>query len=393
MIWSSDIIQNGLEYRNPDTIDDRAMMSNKAFILNSDLARGEGIHWLTIFYDKVNKTTIIIDTLGPKNYRPNDKIMMDKLKQYGRVLFYDGKIQFLKSVWCGWFSVYICKLINNIPEEKRTYDNIIKAIDDKFNMDGLDRKPSSMDEKLIIDSFGYDDSDNTDDDNNEEQQGEGLKEFIQKIIYKSRAIYEQLRKGYSIPYQFDSYMKTIGDLQIVKMYACRELLSKHFQTILKMITLGKAKTEDLYHTSLMVVLSNGQQYVYEKLQQVNIKPFKHSDKIECMQVDMKNKYITLKSMFTDIIERYNKEDILRYDGFNRSMVDELNSYGDNDNQNGSGGSNCQAFVLMNLQAQGLLSDPLYRFIYVDVTERGNSLVKKFAQKITDIKADVDTVIS
>lgn len=147
LINSGDIERNGLKWSSVDTIDN-LLNQEEAFVVNTDISTGSGIHWIVM---KVfDNTVFIIDPLGPRNYRPYDETMFETIHNNGmRPQFYPGSMQFKTNSLCGWFSIFMAKEINsnNIGSIKEC----IGLIDQFF---GKNRKADKNDERVLVQAFG-----------------------------------------------------------------------------------------------------------------------------------------------------------------------------------------------------------------------------------------------
>lgn len=128
---------------------------NEAFIVNTDLSSGSGIHWIVIYRN--NDNLLIIDPLGKKNYRPYDAIMFKTIKDVGlKYKFFDDDIQYSNNSLCGWYSIYVAKLINK--NKDKSINEIIDILNSKFKSNGAD----DDDEKILEKSFGIKSKDKLD---------------------------------------------------------------------------------------------------------------------------------------------------------------------------------------------------------------------------------------
>ena len=83
--------------------------------------------------------------LPQNNFRPYDKIMIEKLNDYDlKIKFYPGRIQFKNSNLCGYFSIMIAKYL-----KKYEPDEPFKIINELFGL-----KPDNNDIKQLIKHFG-----------------------------------------------------------------------------------------------------------------------------------------------------------------------------------------------------------------------------------------------
>ena len=107
LINSEDIKRNNLKWSMVDNI---KLSYKEPLIMNTDISSGPGIHWIVLY--PVKEICYIIDPLGENNFRPYDKIMIDKINEFGlKIKFYPGRIQFKNSNLCGYFSIMIAKYL------------------------------------------------------------------------------------------------------------------------------------------------------------------------------------------------------------------------------------------------------------------------------------------
>lgn len=154
LIDSSDIENNGLEWAMMDDFNDK-LKQNTAIIVNTDINGGGGIHWVVMYLR--GNVLYLIDSLGNKNYRPNDKHMRNIINENNLILkiYPFGSYQYSDDSLCGWFSIYIANKINeNQPKDVFKYvyslfgntpdDNDIKKLMNGFGLTGN----GQMDKKL-----------------------------------------------------------------------------------------------------------------------------------------------------------------------------------------------------------------------------------------------------
>lgn len=144
LITENDIRNNGLKWCCIDTLE--KCLNDTVFIINSDLSNGVGQHWFTIYLK--NDLAYIIDSLGPNNYRQYDNIMFKILINNGfKIRFYPYKFQMNNSNKCGFFSIYVAKLI-----QKMRYPSFDVIEHELIKLFG--RSPDMDDEKVLINGFG-----------------------------------------------------------------------------------------------------------------------------------------------------------------------------------------------------------------------------------------------
>ena len=62
-------------------VDNIKLTFKDPLIVNTDISSGPGIHWIVLY--PVKEICYIIDPLGENNFRPYDKIMIDKINEFG----------------------------------------------------------------------------------------------------------------------------------------------------------------------------------------------------------------------------------------------------------------------------------------------------------------------
>ena len=140
LINSEDIKKNNLKWSMVDNI---KLSYKEPLIMNTDISSGPGIHWIVLY--PVDKVCYIFDPLGENNFRPYDKIMIDKINDYDlKIKFYPGRIQFKNSNLCGYFSIMIAKYL-----KKYEPDQPFEIINELFGL-----KPDNNDIKQLIKHFG-----------------------------------------------------------------------------------------------------------------------------------------------------------------------------------------------------------------------------------------------
>ena len=140
LINSEDIKKNNLKWSMVDNI---KLSYKEPLIMNTDISSGPGIHWIVLY--PVDKVCYIFDPLGENNFRPYDKIMIDRINDYGlKIKFYPGRIQFKNSNLCGYFSIMIAKYL-----KKYEPDNPIHLINELFGL-----KADNNDIRQLINHFG-----------------------------------------------------------------------------------------------------------------------------------------------------------------------------------------------------------------------------------------------
>ena len=141
MISSDDIERNGLKWCTVDEIRE-TLVDREPLIVNTSLRSQEGSHWIVLY--PVDSEILIIDPLGARNDRLNEKVMKKQLKDYD-IEFYDGKFQDPKTSLCGWFAIAVSKEIEGS-------DTIDEASEKTFELFG--RTADDSDARKLIERFG-----------------------------------------------------------------------------------------------------------------------------------------------------------------------------------------------------------------------------------------------
>ena len=66
-------------------VDNIKLTFKDPLIVNTDISSGPGIHWIVLY--PVKEICYIIDPLGENNFRPYDKIMIDRINEFGNKAF------------------------------------------------------------------------------------------------------------------------------------------------------------------------------------------------------------------------------------------------------------------------------------------------------------------
>lgn len=123
-------------------VDNIKLTFKDPLIVNTDISSGPGIHWIVLY--PVKEICYIIDPLGENNFRPYDKILIDRINEFGlKIKFYPGRIQFKNSNLCGYFSIMIAKYL-----KKYEPDNPFNLINELFGL-----KADNNDIKQLINHF------------------------------------------------------------------------------------------------------------------------------------------------------------------------------------------------------------------------------------------------
>jgi len=151
LISNVDIMRNGLKWCSVDKIH-LFLNSKDAFVVNTDTSYGGGIHWIVLFVR--NGICYIIDSLGKNNKRDNEGSMIKQILDFDlKPKIYDkGAFQYVNNSMCGWFSIFVAKLIN--------YNKNVDIFKMIYNIFGS--RPDDNDIMILIRSFGLDGNDKLD---------------------------------------------------------------------------------------------------------------------------------------------------------------------------------------------------------------------------------------
>lgn len=130
-----------------DTFGELLNNDRMAFILNTDISTGNGIHWITLM--PIDNKVFIVDSLSKNNNRPYDYIMFDTINDYNmEPYFYNGEFQYDNDSLCGWFAIYISNMLNNYKHK------ITLAIANKLVFNEFGKTPDDEDIYKLIKAFG-----------------------------------------------------------------------------------------------------------------------------------------------------------------------------------------------------------------------------------------------
>ena len=174
-------------------------------------------------------------------------------------------------------------------------------------------------------------------------------------------------------------LRDYGSNVITNAYLMRTPIKSLLNSALNLISLGKwdelrAKYnfDKLYHLSLVVDVAN-KKVIIEKNATVNVSTsYKHESDSEVHPISLQGKQITLSQLLETARKSAGDTTFFKYNAFNQN-----------------GGTNCQRFLQIVLDANGLNTPDANAFIMQDVQELAKELpgyVKNTAQVVTDIGA-------
>ena len=141
MISSDDIERNGLKWCTSDERREN-IQDREPLIVNTSLKSQEGSHWIVLY--PVELEVLIVNPLGPKNDRLNEKVMKQQLYDY-EIELYDGKFQDSHTSLCGWFAIAVAKEI----EGSETIDEADDRVKELFG-----KTANDQDAATLIEMFG-----------------------------------------------------------------------------------------------------------------------------------------------------------------------------------------------------------------------------------------------
>lgn len=174
-------------------------------------------------------------------------------------------------------------------------------------------------------------------------------------------------------------LKDYGDKPIANMFLMRTPIQGMLNTALNVISLGKWNElrerfafDKLYHLSLVVEVCN-KKVIVEKNATVNINTnYQHASTSEIQHVPLAGKQLTLYQLVDAGRKSVGDTTFFKYNVFNEN-----------------GGTNCQRFIQILLEASGLLTPAANTFLMQDVSKLKEELpgyVKDTAQVATDLGA-------
>lgn len=218
-------------------------------------------------------------------------------------------------------------------------------------------------------------------------EGEGLGDWFRGVKEKAKRGIEKV-KDFFKP-RLDDYNNTskktllnYGNQEIESLYIHRTPIMSILNKVLNLITLGKFdeakrkyKYDDMYHLALVAEVSH-RKIIIEKNEVVNVSTaFKHSEKTVILNVPLHGKKITLYNLLDNTRKAVGDTMYFKYAPFNQN-----------------GGTNCQLFIKLILEKNGLLTQEAKNFLYQDIEEFTKEIPevsRDIAQTVTDIGAVVN----
>jgi len=312
-------------------------------IVNTDVSTSQGIHWIIIY--PLQSTNVIIDPLGPDNFRPYDKDMFNQLQQYQ---FYNGSFQLEDSSLCGWFAMAVVKMLKQY--RPTTPQAVFKLLDSYF---GTDRTADANDEQVLLQFFDLKQID--------EIHGSG---FGDKLWSRIKGIYHYLkgdtRRGF--PPKAREMIKMYGPLSISNLLVGRKPIQSMIKKVINVINLGNVRHDDLFHLRMILTMSNGVKLVFEKNETINLEMFKADPAYVFAPINLPTP-LTLNQLIENTINKVGEE---------RYFLYRATSY------------NCQRFVMDHLESNKIPITPQTKsFILQNVKNLVPKPFEKVADRVTD----------
>ena len=307
---------------------------------------------------RINRTIIIIDPLGDSLDHPNDKMIRQSITDAGyKLKLYHGRFQMLTSTHCGFFSIYVAKMIQAC--HPKTIAQVEALVNHTFG-----RTADIDDEHVIADAFGGDeilDSVRQVD----QQHGQGLKEmyrFVKRHVLGIKQAAIGTRNNFEPAMR--SILSTMGNTPINTILIVR----RPIKTITKLVNVfGSNKHDMLYH--LLMVINN--QWILEKRQELNMSTYQPQSIDQNYNNVIQVNGITTNQLLNNAINQYGNERIYHYSALKY---------------------NCQQFIIDLLTASNIPIDTnLKSFIYQDVNGVVPKPVEKFLNFGTDLKNKMDLI--
>jgi hypothetical protein len=212
---------------------------------------------------------------------------------------------------------------------------------------------------------------------------ESAKETLGKLVDTTTDYFKPRLDSYDN--KTTSMLKQIGDLPITRLQIYKAPLREMFNKALDLISLGawsKSKKkygfDTFFHLGLLATLDNGQTYIIEKLDRPSVsQDFNLNEQgLELLDVPLTglgSKRLTINMMLEDARKAVGDQKFFEYDSFR---------------------NNCQFFVRMLLDNQGLYTEREKNFFFQDISQLVNELpeyVQNFQRFATDTTATVGKI--
>jgi hypothetical protein len=204
-----------------------------------------------------------------------------------------------------------------------------------------------------------------------------LKEKVGQVADTASEVFKPRLDGYDN--KTTDMLRMVGDKTITKLQIYKAPLKEAFNTALDLISLGKwskAKKkfgfDTFFHLGLLATLDDGQTYIVEKLDRPSVsQDFNLSDAgVELLDVPLQGRSLTINKMLEDARKAVGDKKFFEYDSFR---------------------NNCQFFVRMLLDNQGLYTEKEKNFFFQDISQMVDELpeyVQNFQRLATDTTATI-----
>jgi len=168
-----------------------------------------------------------------------------------------------------------------------------------------------------------------------------------------------------LPNGMKSILEKDGDVPISKIDVGRSPILSVIKKLIDVI--GNQPFDKLFHLYLIIKLSNGHEYKFEKNETLNLTSnIGNLSEAEIINVPI-NKDITMNELFNKIINRVGIKGFITYD---------------------ASSNNCQSNIYNTLSASGLMNNELKGFIKQDTDKLLSPIVAGLARGATDIAAGI-----
>jgi hypothetical protein len=365
LINGDDIHLNKIKWASVDNFA-HLLKSQDAFIINTDLSSGPGIHWITLV--NRNKMVHIVDSLGKNNHRQYDDIMKQQLKGYD-YQFYDGYFQKIDNTMCGYFAIFVAKLINSLPDK-----DPFQLVESVFG-----RTADAGDILKLVHAFGTN-GNNLDTIYGPEQgqaqegadlDGSGVFDTISR--YLKGWWYALIGTRSNFNPKSRAVIQQYGNIPIKSMVVMRRPLPRALSSIINFtqkLSGMEVKHDTLFHLMLVVELNDGSRIKIEKNQVLNVEPYVKQPLEAGLPVPLHGKPMTISSLLGKTIKAVGESRFYHYDAIK---------------------TNCQVFVFDILNSNGLMNINLKQFILQKATDLVPKWASYLAKNITDLASKVDLV--
>jgi hypothetical protein len=280
--------------------------------------------------------------------------MFKIIKQHGMTpKFYNDNFQYADNSQCGWFAIFVAKLIN-----KNKDADIFELLDDVFGSNGAD----DNDIKVLEKAFGRDGKGKLDKkyDLDVQVNGSGILDFIKGISGRVKGFFHALKSNRTnFKPSVRQILESDGNFEITSMNVCRTPLKTTFNMLLNVINKVSGFKGDyhdrLFHLFIVVKLSNGRELKIEKNEDVNISTYKKSPIEDCITIPF-NRKMSINDLLNNTLNSIVQKQFFDYNAIS---------------------SNCQRFIFDILKSNGLLRESDIKFIMQKV----DNLIPQWAEKI------------